>query len=174
MIFVTSIMNYPYVSFFEVLIDLIWVVWEQTVIMGFWGCSSRWKAAEKCVRLKLCILVSTLGCHVFGWLKRFVHISRNENRSFQSGMDAISPHQTRFSPERLAIIYVAPSRQPDVKKDDMRLNMSSLVRFGPEKTSPMSALVRVWQCFCKITQRRNINFSDLRFGVTGCHYRRLE
>ena len=52
---------------------------------------------------------------------KFVNISRNERRSFQSGMDAISPHQTRFSPERLPIFYVAhvvcwtPSRQPAVE-----------------------------------------------------------
>jgi len=30
------------------------------------GGSSRWEATEKCVRLQLCILVSTLGCHGFG------------------------------------------------------------------------------------------------------------
>jgi len=33
---------------------------------GVWGGSSRWEAAEKCVRLQLCILVSALGRHVSG------------------------------------------------------------------------------------------------------------
>ena len=60
---------------------------------GVLGSSSRWEAAEKCARLQLCILVSTL----------------------------FSPHQTRFYPERLPIIYVAhvvcwtPSRQPAIE-----------------------------------------------------------
>ena len=80
----------------------------------YWlGGSIRWEATEKCVRLQLCILVSTL-CHVFGWLI-------NLSIFLESGMDAVSPHQTRFSPERLPIIYVAhvvcwtPSRQPAIE-----------------------------------------------------------
>ena len=81
-------------------------VGADTVIMGFWGGSIRWEAADKCVRLQLCILVSTLGRHVFGWLINSSIFLENESRSFQSGMDAVSPHQTRFSPERLPIIYV--------------------------------------------------------------------
>jgi len=48
------------------LISKLGGVGADTVIMGFWGGSSRWEAAEKCVRLQLCILVSTLGFHVFG------------------------------------------------------------------------------------------------------------
>jgi len=63
-------------------------------------------------------LNSGLSC--FWMTNKFVHISRNESRSFQSGMDAISPNQNRCSPERLPIIYVAhvicwtPCRQPAV------------------------------------------------------------
>jgi len=106
-----------------------------TVIMGFWGGSSRWEAAEKCVRLQLCILVSTLGCHIFG------HISRYANCPLQSEMDAISPNQTSFLPERLPTIYVAhivcwpPPRQPAVKwRHATKYIITSQIWQGPEKT----------------------------------------
>ena len=56
----------------------------------------------------------------------------------QSGMDAVSPNQNRFYPERFPTIYFAGHHLDNQwLKDDMQLNMSSVVRFlrGPEKTA---------------------------------------
>lgn len=43
-----------------------------TVSMGFWVGTCSNGSAEKCVRLQLCVLVSTLGCHGFGPLINWV------------------------------------------------------------------------------------------------------
>jgi len=67
-----------------------------------------------------------------------VHISRYESRSFQSGMDAVSMRPTLFAGHHL---------DNQQLKEDMRLNMSSLVWFsrGQEK-SLKSDIVLTKQC----------------------------
>ena len=82
------------------------------------------------------------GLSCFWIINKFVRISRNESCPFQSGMDAVSSNQIRLSPERLLIIHVSnvvcwtPLDNQQLK-GNMRLNMSSLFRFGrgPGKTA---------------------------------------
>ena len=75
----------------------------------YWlGGSSRWEAAEKCVRQQLCILVSTLGCQVFGWLINssiFLEMRAAPSKvGWMTGL--IRRDIIWFSPDWLPIIYV--------------------------------------------------------------------
>ena len=87
-----------------------------TVSMGFWVGNCSKGSIEKRVRLQLCN-------SELSWFRsnKLGHVSRYESGSFQSGMNAVSPNQTRFSPGGLPVLYKAniiigtPPRQPAVE-----------------------------------------------------------
>ena len=113
-----------------------------TVSMRFWvgNCSNG--SAERRVRLQLCVLVSTLGCHGLG---RLINFSRFLDKR-------AAPSKVGWMPsllirpgflQNVGQLFTKPTlfsgHHLDSQRlnEDMRLNMSSLVRFGrgPEKTT---------------------------------------
>jgi len=78
-------------------------------------------------------------------------------------MDAVSPHQTRFSPERLAFIYVVhivcwkPSRKPAIEGGHAAKHVITGQIWQRSREN-----YEVTNYFGKITHRCNIHFSDLQ------------
>ena len=62
---------------------------SDTVSIGY--CEA--DCSDRCVTLKLCLLVSTQVCH---WSNKLCQISRCESHSIQSGMNDIYPNMTRL------------------------------------------------------------------------------
>lgn len=110
--------------------------------VGFWVGNCWKRRAEKCVKLRLCLLVSTLGCHGFGPLinlARFLEMRAAPSQVGWMPSLRIRPGlpqkvcQWSTKPTSFAGHHLDNQR----RNDDMRLYMSSLVRFGrgPEKTT---------------------------------------
>jgi len=102
--------------------------------MEFGGGDSRWEGAEKCVRVHLCILVSTLSCHAFGWLINlaiFLDIRAAPSKVRWMPFHLIRPGfpQKDFQLSTWPTIFAGHHLNSQRLKDDMRLNISSLVRF---------------------------------------------
>jgi len=99
------------------------------------------------------------------WIKsgdQLGHVCRNEMCSVQSGMDAVSPHQIRFPPESLPVVYVAhivrwaPPRQPAVEwRHSAKQFVIDQIREGTREN------YGVRQCLGISTHRFHINFSTL-------------
>ena len=115
-----------------------------TVSMGFWvgNCSNG--SAEKCVGLQLCLLVSTLSCHGFGFGCLINLAMFREIRAAPSKVGCMPSLLIRPGfPQKVCQLSMKPTLftghhfDSQRLKEDMRLYMSSLIKFGrgPEKTT---------------------------------------
>jgi len=139
-----------------------------TVSIESWvgNCSNG--SAEKGVNLQLCFcfLIWTLCCHGLSPLINLVIFA--EMRRIQSGMNVVSPHQIRFYPESLPVIYVAhivwwaPPRKPMVERLHVAIHVI-INQIGKRARENYGA----WHCLGISTHRFHIHFRDLRPAQSG-------